>query len=242
VAAAIRILSPAVGRELGRSAAPFRPQPERRYRHFGRTFRPAPARMVPAFSTGCALAKDAEGERAAELAEMRAIAAGDQAAFGRLIEREGPRLLGFATGLLGNAHEAEDVVQESLIRLWEGAGSWRPDARVGTWLHRVCYNRAVDQLRRRRNFVEDTALEGVPDPGALAEAAMMQGERARSVQDALAALPARQRSAILLFHYQGMPQSEAARIMGISEAALESLLARARRQLRRLLLEGGRGD
>jgi len=240
--AALRATTANQSRGFRPSPAGFRRQPERRYRHFGRTSRPAPAQMVPAFATGWALAKDAEGERAAELAEMRANAAGKQAVFARLIEREGPRFLRFVTGFLGSAHEAEDVVQDAMFRLWEGAGAWRPDARIATWLHRVCYNRAVDQLRRRRNFVDEAELDGAPDPGALAETAIMQRESARSLQNALAALPARQRSAVLLFHVQELSQGEAARIMGVSEAALESLLARARRQLRRVLTQGGQGD
>lgn len=183
---------------------------------------------------------DDEMRAGAEFAEIRAIAAGDQAAFVRLIDRESPRLLRFSQGILGNLEEAEDVVQDTLITLWKNAARWTPEARIGTWLHTVSYNRAVDRLRRRRNFVDESALDDVADYGELPEARLVQDETQRSVRAAVARLPHRQRSAVLLFHFQDLPQREAARVMDISESAFESLLARARRQMRLWLsAEGG---
>jgi RNA polymerase sigma-70 factor, ECF subfamily len=182
-----------------------------------------------------------QASRAQELAEIRAIAEGDEAAFARLIGREAPRLLRFAQGILGSADEAEDLVQEVVLKLWEAAAAWVPEARISTWLHRVTYNGAIDRLRRRRDFVDAEALDEIADPAPLADGAMERGERARSVRDAVDRLPHRQRSAVLLFHFQDLPQSEAARVMGVSESAFESLLARARRQMRHWLAAAG-GD
>ena len=119
---------------------------------------------------------DNEDRSARERAEMRAIAAGDSAAFRRLVDREAPRLLRFAQGMLGSLDEAEDVVQDTLIRLWENAARWTPDARIGTWLHRVCYNRAIDRLRRRRAFVDESALEEFADESEPADAALVRSE------------------------------------------------------------------
>ncbi len=186
----------------------------------------------------------AENDDAASggLAEMRAIAAGDSAAFRRLIDRESPRLLRFALGMLGSLEEAEDVVQEALVSLWENAAGWTPDARIGTWLYRVCYNRAIDRLRRRRNFVDDSVLVDVADDVEAQDLRLIRGEQVRDVREAVARLAPRQRTAVLLFHFQDLPQREAAEIMGISEMALESLLARARRQMRRWLGTEGEGD
>jgi RNA polymerase sigma-70 factor, ECF subfamily len=178
----------------------------------------------------------------ADLSEIRAIAAGDSAAFRRLIEREAPRLVRFAYGMLGSLDEAEDVVQDTLIRLWENAASWTPDARIGTWLHRVCYNRAIDALRRRRPVADESALEDLADDTDTADAAMMRAETILSVRDAIERLPGRQRTAVLLFHFQDFSQRDAASVMGISEDAFESMLARARRQLKRLIGEGEGGD
>jgi len=176
-----------------------------------------------------------EDAAATELGEIRAIARGDSAAFQRLIDREAPRLMRFARGLLGSLDEAEDVVQETLIRLWENAAAWTPEARIGTWLYRICYNRSIDVLRRRRSFVDDGALDQLADAAELADAGLVANEAALSLRAAIERLPPRQRTAILLFHFQDLPQRAAAEIMGISEAAFESMLARARRQLKRWL-------
>lgn len=183
-----------------------------------------------------------EAGAAADLSEVRAIAAGDQDVFARLIDRESPRLLRFAQGILGSLEEAEDVVQETLIGLWESAGRWRPEARLGTWLHTVCYNRSIDRLRRRRNLVDESLLDDLPDAGELAEGQLLRGEAARTVREAIDRLPPRQRSAVFLFHFEDLSQSEAARIMGVTETAFESLLARARRQMRAWLSAAGGED
>jgi RNA polymerase sigma-70 factor (ECF subfamily) len=180
--------------------------------------------------------------RAAELAEIRAVASGDATAFARIIDREAPRLLRFAQVMLGSLEEAEDVVQDTMLRLWENAAKWTPDARLGTWLHRVCYNRAIDRLRRRRGLVEESELLVVPDEGDLADARVLQGEIVTAIRQAMNALPHRQRTAVLLFHFQELSQRECAEIMELSEAAFESLLARARRRLRRALADEGFRD
>ena len=180
---------------------------------------------------------DNDDRPAIEAEEMRRIAAGDSAAFARLVDREAPRLLRFARGILGSLDEAEDVVQDTLIRLFENANRWTPDARIGTWLHRVCYNRAIDGLRRRRAFVEESVLEAVPDEAEAADAALVRSETTLSIRDAIERLPSRQRTAVVLFHIQGLSQRDAAEVMSVSEAAFESMLSRARRQLRTWLAE-----
>ena len=168
---------------------------------------------------------------------MRAIAVGDAQAFARLIDREAPRLLRFARGILGSPEEAEDLVQDTLLRLWENAAAWKPEARIGTWLHRVCYNRSIDRLRRRRSFVGDSALEEMPDASEPADRNLIRAETEQSLHAAIERLPHRQRTAVLLFHFQELPQREAAAIMEVSETAFESLLARARRQMRTWLAD-----
>ena len=194
------------------------------------------------FRARCPLARS-EDPFQADLSEIRAIAAGNSAAFQRLIDREAPRLVRFAYGMLGSLDEAEDAVQDTLIRLWENAASWTPDARIGTWLHRVCYNRAIDALRRRRPVADESVLDDLPDETDAPDTAIVRSETILSVRDAIERLPARQRTAVLLFHFQEFSQRDAAGVMGISEDALESMLARARRQLKRLIgdSEGG-GD
>lgn len=175
---------------------------------------------------------------AADAALARAIAAGDQSAFAALVEKESPRLLRFTRSLIGDGAEAEDVVQEALLALWRAAPGWRPEALLTTWLHRVCYTRSIDRLRRRRDMADLDALEDGFDPQAEGpDGGIAARERVRSLHQALAQLPPRQRTAIALFHLQDFSQRQAAAVMGIGEEALESLLARGRRRLRELLSE-----
>ena len=182
--------------------------------------------------------EDGAGQKgAADIPRMAAIAAGDERAFASIVDETSGRLLRFARSMLGSAEEAEDAVQETFLRLYERAAEWRPDARIGTWLHRVCYNNCIDRLRRRRPQADPAVLAGIEDERPLAEAGMVAAEAAAGVRAAIASLPERQRSALLLFHFQELTQREAADVMAVSEDAFESLLSRARRQLRRALTE-----
>lgn len=177
----------------------------------------------------------------ADAAVMAAVAAGDEAAFAELARRVAPAILRFARATLSvSPAEAEEVVQEALIRLWQQAPSWQPDARVSTWLHKVAYRLCIDRLRRQRPAVDIDAIEPVlADPAPLATEMLMRLEDANAVRAAVDALPERQRIAIVLCHFQGLSQAEAAAIMGIGEEAYESLLARGRRRLRTTLTEEG---
>ena len=172
---------------------------------------------------------------------MAAIAEGDDAAFSRLVRDLTPALLRFArVSLAGSPAEAEEVVQEVLIRVWQQAATWQPEGRVSTWAHRVAYRLCIDRLRRQRPSVTIEALEDeLADPAPLPGTRMMLLDDIRAVQAAVAALPERQRAAIVLCHYQGLSQAEASAVMGLGEEAYESLLARGRRRLRARFADGG---
>ncbi|ODT13578.1 MAG: hypothetical protein ABS35_37530 [Kaistia sp. SCN 65-12] len=167
---------------------------------------------------------------------MRAVAVGEEGAFARLIAAEAPKLTRFVASILSDLSEAEEVVQEALLRLWKQAESWEPQARIGTFLHQVAYRIAIDRLRRRRPHVDIDGLDDVlEDEGPTPERHLAQKDDGRVVQAALDKLSERQRTVIVLAHFQELGQAEAADIMGIGEHAYESLLARARRRLRALL-------
>ena len=161
------------------------------------------------------------------------VAAGDAAAFGRLVARHGERALAVATRMLGSRADAEDAVQDVFTRLWAGAAArWRPGgARFGTWLWRAVANRCLDQLRRpRMGELTDAIDPPDPSPGALER---LERDRVlRQVTDAIETLPERQRMAIALVYDAGLSGAEAAEAMGVSAGAMEQLLVRARRSLR----------
>src|SRR3546814_9297641 len=153
-----------------------------------------------------------------------------------MVDRHLGPIVSFAHRLLGDRVEAEDVAQEVFLRRWANAGRWRPNgARLATWLHRVAYNAAVDRLRRRRPEGLDE-IEEPADPKPDAIEAVHDAQVARRVEAALAALPDRQRAALVLCHYEGLGNIEAAAVLEVSVEALESLLSRGRRRLRSILL------
>lgn len=165
---------------------------------------------------------------------------GDADAARLLAQRLTPRVLSHAVRVLGDAAEAEDVAQEAMLRLWRIAPEWRQgEAKVSTWLYRVTANLCTDRLRRRRSVDFDSIPE--PEDDALgAEDQMQQDTRAQALEQALQALPERQRQAVVLRHIEGLANPEIAEALDISVEAVESLTARGKRALKSLLI--GRRD
>jgi RNA polymerase sigma-70 factor (ECF subfamily) len=121
-----------------------------------------------------------------------------------------------------------------MVRAWRVAPNWRPgEAKFDTWLHRVALNLCYDRLRRKISTVADPPNQ--IDPGPSPDRGLHAADTSRLVDDALRALPYRQKEAIILCHFQEFSNLEAAELMGISVEALESLLSRGRRALRMTL-------
>lgn len=166
---------------------------------------------------------------------VRGVAAGDPAAVQAMLARKLPRVSALAVRMLNDRAEAEDVAQDAFLRVWRQAPGWRyGEAKFDTWLHRVVLNLCYDRLRRRREQPTAEPPEQV-DPAEPVDRKLESAQASRRVQAALADLPARQREAILLHHYQELSNVDAAAVLGVSVEALESLLSRGRRALRTLL-------
>ena len=168
-----------------------------------------------------------------EAALLARYARGDAAAARVLTTRLTPRAFGQAMRLLGDRAEAEDVAQEAMMRLWKIAHEWRAgEAKVSTWMYRVVANLCTDRLRRRARV--PVALEAVAeplDPAPGAEEQMLGAARRAALSEALAALPERQRIAVMLRHFEGASNPEIAQRLGIGVEAVESLTARGKRAL-----------
>lgn len=166
---------------------------------------------------------------------MAAVSSGDQAAFSRLVIRHLPALHRYLTHLAGSAADGDELSQEAFLRVWQSATSFRSGkARFTTWLHRIAHNLYIDEFRKRRpaDLADDSVII---DEGPGPEQQMQLDQESRLLLQAISELPEAQRSALLLCRVQGFSNQEAAVIMNTGVRAVESLLARGRRGLRRRL-------
>lgn len=164
---------------------------------------------------------------------IRRVAAGDSSAWPALVRRHLAPLAGLAWRILGDSAEAEDVAQEVFVRLLVKAPTWEPGgAALRTWLNRVAINLCIDRRRARRT----TPLDDLPepkDPTSDEAVVARRFDMARKVRAALHKLPERQGIAMTLVYYQGFSNREAAKVLDISVDALESLLSRGRRAMKK---------
>jgi RNA polymerase sigma-70 factor (ECF subfamily) len=189
------------------------------------------------------------------MVQVRADIAG---AFETLVERYQNRLLGILFHLVGNREEAEDLCQDVFLRIYKARKGYRPKAKFSTWLFTITNNLALNHLRskgRNKSVAMSGAANNSQAVASVAQqlasregtpsAEMRQAELAELVRAALAVLNEDQKLAVLLSKFEEMSYAEIAAVMGRSPAAIKSLLARARNQLREqlepYLLTGQRG-
>lgn len=170
----------------------------------------------------------------------------DSTAFATLFETYSDKIFRLAVGLLGDEDEAEGVVQESFLRLFEKLGQFEGRAKLGTWLYRVAYNASVDRLRRRRphyplieesNEQEDSPILPVllTDWSQSPDLLFASTEAGAELEQAVADLPERLRSTFILREIEGLSTAETAEVLGINEGAVKVQLHRARLLLRERL-------
>jgi RNA polymerase sigma-70 factor (ECF subfamily) len=172
---------------------------------------------------------------AIDRALMARIVARNAQAFAELSERHATIALALAQRIVRNTADAEDVVQDSLTRLWIFADRWNPEAaRFSSWFYRIVSNQAISRLRRKTTESIDTIAEPQDvTPGPHDQLAGR--EIGKAIAKAVGRLPDRQRVAIALCYDQGLSCAEAAVAMDVSIGTMESLLFRARRSLREWL-------
>jgi RNA polymerase sigma-70 factor (ECF subfamily) len=163
------------------------------------------------------------------------ISQDDQGAFRTLVERHVDRAYALALRILGNAADADDVVQDCLLKVWTNRHRWEfGKAKFSTWLYRVITNRCIDLHRMPRMGDIETAPE-LPDDREDVVAEMHRADITSLLESALLRLPDQQRIAIVLSYHENLANAEIAEAMGTTVSAVESLLKRGRQQLRRLL-------
>ena len=201
--------------------------------------------------------EDVKGQRSTEKRSgdadlVRAAVAGRRNAFDELVERYQRRAVSVAFRLLGNLHDALEVAQEAFIRAYKNLDSLEDQNRFGSWLLRIVTNLSLNFRRDRavggrKVSLDDCILNeetsaaerlAEPDysdsrPGALLAATELQG----AVQTAIAALPQQQRTALVLFSIEQMPQKDVAEIMNCSVEAVKWHVFQARKKLKEELAE-----
>ncbi|MFB7654213.1 MULTISPECIES: RNA polymerase sigma factor SigM [unclassified Streptomyces] len=161
---------------------------------------------------------------------------GDPDAFGELVRRHRDRLWAVALRTLGDREEAADAVQDALVSAYRAAHTFRGQAAVTTWLHRITVNACLDRARkaasRKTAPVDDTErLEQLLEPHESASAPAERNDLHRQLLKALGTLPADQRAALVLVDMQGYPVAEAARILEVPTGTIKSRCARGRARL-----------
>jgi RNA polymerase sigma-70 factor (ECF subfamily) len=168
---------------------------------------------------------------------------GDRAAFGRLMRLHHRRIFACAAHMLGDRAEAEDAVQETFLRAYRAIDRFDGRAELSTWLYRICINVSLNTLRRRkRTDAADVHDPRVPEPAAdptqggtdprhAVEGAQLYGRLAKALDELSPSL----RSTVVLVLLEGMPQKEAADVLGCSEGTIAWRIHESRRRLREKL-------
>lgn len=165
------------------------------------------------------------------------VAQRDAAAFGVLVDRHATPLYRIAARVTGDVAEAEDIAQEAMLRLWDQAPQWNARGlNLAAWLRRIAVNLAIDRQRRMRRLAGD-AIPDTADETPLADAQMERTQQGEGARRMIAALPDRQRAAIVLTYYEELSNNDAAAALDMKLKAFESLLVRARSALREALAD-----
>ncbi len=174
---------------------------------------------------------------------MIRTAQGQEAAFRLLVQRWEKEVLAFLIHMLGSVEEAEDLVQDTFVQVFNKAASYQRQGLFRSWLFRIAGNQARSRLRRRKilgwvRFDNTTHETAAADEGPLV--ALERRETGLAVRAAVAKLPARQKQALVLHRFQGLKYKEIAAVMDTTVPSVESLIQRAMGTLKSHL--SGKGE
>ena len=182
---------------------------------------------------------------------MLRVRDGDTASFGLLLERHRIPVIHFVYRMIQNQAVAEELAQEVFLRVYRSRATYEPTAKFTTWLFRITTHLALNWIRdqkneRRQQSLDSETPEGmaplqVADLGPNVEQSMVRSARMDEIRRAIAALPDKQRAAVMMHKYQEMDYSQIAGVLHCSESAVKSLLFRAYESLRAKLAHLNRG-
>ncbi len=162
---------------------------------------------------------------------------GEADAFEQMLAPYEKRLYAVCLRMLGSPEDAQDALQETMLRIWRGLSAFDGRAQVGTWAYRIATNTCLDMLRKQKNraaaSLDALAEEGFSpaDPSESPEEAMIAASRAEAVREALEALPPDSRAALVLRDMQGESYEAVAEALGLALGTVKSRIHRAREKL-----------
>jgi RNA polymerase sigma-70 factor, ECF subfamily len=185
---------------------------------------------------------------------MLRVSRGDEESFEVLLRRHRTPVFSYLVRMVRDQALAEDLCQDVFVRVYQARERYQPEARFTTWLYRIATNLALNALRDRRGepvlLGVAAGADGTPaslwdrvaDGRPTAEQQLLEGDRQRLIREAIAGLPEKQRTAVILHKYQGVDYRQISKVLKVSESAVKSLLFRAYEALRERLeplIEGG---
>ncbi len=166
---------------------------------------------------------------------VKAVAFGDKRAYAQIVNTYARQFRMIAFRVVGDMSIAEDIVQESFIKLWTNAHSFDAErAKFSTWFYRIVVNKCLDEKRKKRPYSLPDDYDSM-DTGERVDRALEKQQRNQTLQTALRELSDRQRLAVTLSYLDQLSNLEAADIMELNIKAYESLLVRSRAALRKVL-------
>ena len=167
---------------------------------------------------------------------MRAMADGDVSALNEIYARYGPMLLGYLTARVGSREQAEEILQDVMLSVWDNAHRFEARSKVRTWLLVIARNRAINAFRKKNLPIiqlSDVFEFQSDDTGPMES--VLRSDRDDAVRDAIARLPDQQREILVLTFYHQLSGQEIAEVLDISLGTVKSRLHRAKEMLRRVL-------
>lgn len=177
-----------------------------------------------------------------ERALIEAAAGGDPAAFEKLMRMHEGKMYAVALRMCASREDAQDCMQEAMIRAYRAIENFRFQSSFSTWIYRITMNTCLDELRRRK-VRQATSLDALldagwaPSGGESPEGHAMEQDRKRALEQAIRTLPEDMRAAIVLRDIQGYSYDEIADILSVNVGTIKSRISRGREKLREILSE-----
>lgn len=163
---------------------------------------------------------------------------GDPAAFNRLMEMHEKRMYAVALRMFGNREDAQDCLQEAMLRAYRSIGNFKAQSSFGTWVYRITMNTCLDEIRRKKNK-QNASLDGMLDLGwspsdesAVPEKQVIRKELNRKINQCIRELPEDMRSAIIMRDIHGYSYDEIAETLNVNVGTIKSRISRGREKLR----------